>query len=268
MTYTLLYLWVFFPYYHHRGEIMIGVFVLIVLLGVSSFLYADDRATEAGEMLSLETFEKDLPHAFPQQWQIRGNEDEARTIYQVTKEGGNHFLRAHTKSQGIQIGLPHSFEPKKFPALQWRWRAAQLPPGGDERTTKMNDSAAAVYVIFDSRLMPRAIKYVWSSTLPAGTRLDSPVYWRAKVVVLQSGPADNGEWRQETVNFYQDYKELFGFEPGEVQGIAVLTDSDKTKSIAEADYDDFTLLSAKSQVEEKKQDRTTRFFPTQDGLSK
>jgi hypothetical protein len=61
---------------------------------------------------------------------------------------------------------------------------------------------------------------------------------------MQSGPQSDGEWRQETVNFYQDYKTLFGFEPGEVQGIAVLTDSDSTHSVAEADYDDFAILPA------------------------
>jgi len=46
------------------------------------------------------------------------------------------------------------------------------------------------------------------------------------------------------INYYQDYKDFFGEEPGEVVGIAVLTDSDGTKSIAEADYDDFSLLTA------------------------
>ena len=61
-------------------------------------------------------------------------------------------------------------------------------------------------------------------------------------MVLQHGPAEPGEWRQETVNFYQDYKILFGFEPGEVRGIALLTDSDTMTSIAEAAYDDFMLL--------------------------
>ena len=60
--------------------------------------------------------------------------------------------------------------------------------------------------------------------------------------VLQHGPARPGEWRQETVNFYQDYKSLFGFEPGEVRGIALLTDSDTMTSVAEAAYDDLMLL--------------------------
>ena len=70
------------------------------------------------------------------------------------------------------------------------------------------------------------------------------MYWRSRVVVLQSGAARVGEWQQEVINYYQDYKDFFGEEPGEVVGIAVLTDSDATKSVAEAHYDDFSLLTA------------------------
>jgi hypothetical protein len=222
------------------------IFVYLALFCFPALGYADDRVATIGQVLPLETFEQYQPPAFPEQWKVRGDEDEARTIYQVVEEDGNRFLRARAYKQGVQIGLARVFQPKAFPLLRWRWRVEQLPPGADERSKKTNDSAAAVYVIFDSRIMPRAIKYVWSSTLPVGTRIDSPVYWRAKVVVLQSGPSSPGEWRQETVNFYQDYKELFGFEPGEVQGVAVLTDSDMTGSVAEADYDDFTLLTTEA----------------------
>jgi len=45
------------------------------------------------------------------------------------------------------------------------------------------------------------------------------------------------------VNFYQDYKELFGAEPGQVLGIGLMTSSSFTKSVATADYDDFLLLT-------------------------
>jgi hypothetical protein len=81
------------------------------------------------------------------------------------------------------------------------------------------------------------------------------VYWRAKVIVLQSGPDQGNDWKVETVNLYNDYKKSFEAEPGEVQGIAILTDSDITKSVAEADYDDFTLLSTAAAAAEK-EDRT------------
>jgi hypothetical protein len=156
----------------------------------------------------------------------------------------------------VQIGLTHSFTPKQLPVLQWRWRVLTLPAGADERTADRNDSAAGVYVVFDSTIIPRAIKYVWSSSLPAGTQADSPVYWRAKVVVLESGTKAAGEWKQETVNFYEDYKKLFDSEPGEVEGVALLTDSDTTGTVAEADYDDFTLLQSKDMSDKSTNDVT------------
>jgi hypothetical protein len=129
-----------------------------------------------------------------------------------------------------------------------------LPAGADERVKQANDSAAGVYVVFDNQVMPRVIKYVWSSTLPVGARVDNPLYRRAKVVVLRSGPSGTDEWRQETVNLYQDYQELFGSEPGEAQGIAILTDSDSTGGTAEAYYDDFALLSAEAQATENRKE--------------
>jgi hypothetical protein len=231
--------------------------LLVTLLSFSCSAWADEQlATNKG--LSLENFEQYQPPSFPAQWQVRGDEEQARMIYHVVEENGNRFLHAHTDKQGVQIGLTRPFQAKEFPLLRWRWRVEQLPPGADERAVKTNDSAAAVYVIFDSKIMPRAIKYVWSSTLPTGTRMDSPVYWRAKVVVLQSGPAGTEEWRQETVNLYQDYKDLFGTEPGEVQGVAILTDSDATASVAEADYDDFALLPAAGAVAEKESGAAAR----------
>ena len=238
------------------------ILLLAILLGFPAIGDAEEQVATTGRVVSLETFDEYPPATFPTQWQVRGNEAAARVVYRVAEESGNRFLRARAeKKQDVQIGLTHAFQPQEFPAVRWRWRVRQLPPGGDERAAKTNDSAAGVYVIFDSRLMPRVIKYVWSSTLPVGTRLDSPVYWRAKVVVLQSGFAGLGEWRQETVNCYQDYKELFGAEPGEVQGIAVLTDADTTDSLAEADYDDFVLLPVSALPAEKAKDATASLSP-------
>jgi hypothetical protein len=49
-------------------------------------------------------------------------------------------------------------------------------------------------------------------------------------------------WKEETVNLYEDYKNLFGGEPEEALGIALLSSADGTKSVAEADDDDFVLL--------------------------
>ena len=165
----------------------------------------------------------------------------------MIEENGNRFLHAHTESQGIQIGLPQVFRVQETPVLRWRWRVLQLPSQGDERTAATNDSAAGVWVIFDSRVLPRALKYVWSATQPVGMRVTHPGYWRAKTIVLRSGTANLGTWQEETINVYADYKAVFGEEPGDVQGIAVNSSSDSTKSVAVADYDDFILQTAEGQ---------------------
>lgn len=226
---------------------------VLVLLGLLGVLPLGDVAPQEVDrrVVPLETFEQYAPASFPERWKVRGDEDEARKIYRVTEENGNRFLHASADRQAIQIGLVQEFRPQEFPVLRWRWRAIQLPPGADERRRETHDSAAGVYVVFDGRIFPRIIKYVWSSTLPVGTRIQNPLYWRGRMLVLQSGSTGRGEWHQEMVNFYQDYKELFGREPGEVQGIGLMTSSSYTKSVALADYDDFVLMSAEAPAAER-----------------
>jgi hypothetical protein len=246
-------------------QMVMRILVFLLLCGIPLFAYAEGDTATNGSRISLDNFDTDQPLAFPREWKARESEEIARVVYQVAEENGNRFLHARAEKQGVQIGITRSFQPKEFPVLQWRWRAKQLPAGGNEQATDTNDSAAGVYVVFDSTVMPRAIKYVWSSTLPVGTRLTSPVYWRSKTVVLESGPSQVNEWKLETVNFYSDYKALFGAEPGEVQGIAILTDSDMTKSVAEADYDDFTLLSSEAAAAEEGNRTAARLAPATAG---
>ncbi len=222
----------------------VTVVVLFIWWGLMPLLERAEGQTAGDQTKALDTFDTDQPLSFPRHWKARSDEKTAKAIYSVAEEDGNRFLHAYAKNQDEQIGLSLSFQPKHLPVLQWRWRVKQLPRGGDERATDTNNSAAAVYILFDSTVLPRAIKYVWSASLPVGTRIKSPEYWRAWVVVLQSGTAPIGKWHQEVVNFYQDYKEFFGGEPGEVKGMAILTDAKATNSVAEADYDDFTLLPA------------------------
>src|SRR5262245_44240236 len=193
----------------------------------------DAAAQPAPEEVSLETFEEYARLAFPTRWEARGDRNDASKIYRIEETEGNRFLRAHAEDKAIQLGLEHAFPPREFPRLRWCWRVFQLPKGGDERRAETFDSAAGVYVLFDSRTIPRVLKYVWSATAPVGAHIQNPFYWRAKTIVLQSGATALGQWREETVNFYQDYTQLFGGDPSEVLGIALLTSADSTKSVAE-----------------------------------
>ena len=61
--------------------------------------------------------------------------------------------------------------------------------------------------------------------------------------MLTIGTAGLGEWNQETVNVYADYKALVGAEPVEVHGIGIARSSSFIKSSVIADYDGFQLLN-------------------------
>lgn len=185
----------------------------------------------------LENFEQYHENTFPTKWRARNND--AQKIYLVENEAGNHFLRARADRQGIQIALEHAIDPTRQPHLRWHWRVHKFPRGADERVGDKHDAAAQVYVVFDNSYFPRVLKYIWSETLPAGSHFKHPLYPRGYVIVLRSGPIEPGKWHAEEVNYHQDYKRLFGSEPGMVQGIAVLTASDSTGTQASADYDDF-----------------------------
>src|SRR5574341_1295427 len=131
------------------------ILLLLTLLALPAIAYADEQVATTSRVVPLETFDQYQPATFPGQWQIRGDESDARVVYRIAEEGGNRFLHAHADKREVQIGLPHVFGPKEFPLLRWRWRVAQLPLGADERTVKTNDSAAGVYVVFDNQVMPR-----------------------------------------------------------------------------------------------------------------
>jgi hypothetical protein len=192
------------------------------------------------ETFKLEDFEGYPVQSFPEKWRRRS--EAARKIYRVESENGNRFLHAYADRQAVQIGLEQLFDPAKFRRLSWRWRVHALPQGADERMAAKHDAAAQVYVVFDNQYLPRVIKYIWSAGLPTGLGFTNPLYGRGRVIVLRSGSSGKGEWHRETVDFYHDYKRLFGEEPGQVQGIGILSSSDSTESVVSADYDDFILL--------------------------
>ena len=121
-----------------------------------------------------------------------------------------------------------------------------LPPGGNEKIKGNNDSGAGVYVVFKSPfLKKKIIKYVWSSTLQVGTRTVSPHFSKVKIKVIRSGNDSLGIWIEERVNVFQDFEEFFNSSPPIVEVIAIMSDSDNTKSFTLADYDDFYACEKK-----------------------
>lgn len=205
-------------------------------------------AMPAGDsLLVIDTFdyEKEIG-SFPENvWEGRSGwryakTDKNKVYYKIVKEDENLYLAAETKGEAVNFGREAKVNLRLYKKLRWRWRVHNLPEGANENDSDKNDSAAAVRIIIGtSALSAKAIKYVWSATLPPGTEVDSG---RLKVIVLESGPEKMGQWVWEEVNVYDDYVRLFGGDPRPADAFGLLTDSDNTDSFVKADYDDIIYV--------------------------
>ena len=191
------------------------------------------------ECIVIADFSKNKVGEFPEDWRAR--KDEGKGVYSVREEGGRRFLAAESRGLGIQAAKEREWDVNQYPVLAWSWRPHEFPRGADERESATNDSVLAVYMLVPhSRIRgPKAVKYIWSEKVPVGTHLTSNM-GLTQVRVLRSGTAGKGEWTEERLNVLEDYKKLFKEpETPKPAGIAVLTDSDDTKSTAAGDYANF-----------------------------
>jgi DUF3047 family protein len=221
-------------------------FVIGVLLALAVALpltfVAPPTVPAEGDCRTIEDFAHAQIGEFPSDWKAR--KETGKSVYSVQEEGGKRFLRAVSRKVGIQAAREvQGWDLTTYPILAWSWRPREFPKGADERDERGNDSVLAVYMLVPhSRVAgPKAVKYIWSEKVPAGTHLASNG-GLTQVRVLRSGTEGRGEWRQEKVNVLEDYRRYFDAkEPPKPIGIAVLTDSDETKSSAAGDYADFKI---------------------------
>ena len=89
-------------------------------------------------------------------------------------------------------------------------------------------------------------KFVTATTVPAGTVLRHPQSGRMAIVVITSGTEGLGHWRTVRRDLTEDYRRLFGGEPGRLRAVGVKSDSDSTSGAATADFDDFQLLQSQA----------------------
>lgn len=80
------------------------------------------------------------------------------------------------------------------------------------------------------------LMYVWCNTRPPGTVIFNPRTDRIRKIVVESGAKNLNQWLDYERNIRADFVEAFGEPPGALVGIAIMTDTDNTRSTASAWY--------------------------------
>jgi hypothetical protein len=212
----------------------------LILLLVLALCGAGAETAAGAECVALEDFSRGSVGEFPPDWKPR--KEEGRSVYSIQEEGGLRFLRAAATRLGVQAGREVAWNLEAYPILAWSWRPIELPKGSDERKSSTNDSAVSVYAVFPhTPVSVKSVKYIWSRVVPVGTHLTSSA-GNTQVRVLRTGGDKVGQWVEEQVNVREDYRKYFGgSDVPRPAGIAVLTDSDDTKSTARGDYAGFRV---------------------------
>lgn len=168
----------------------------------------------APDRIILEDFTAPDGDGFPNGWEAQRSKEKAKRAYRIKTEQGQAYLAAHGADQRVYKRI--AWAPKAYPTLTWRWRVNSVPPG--------TDLVAAVYVSLDTDLLviPVSTKYVWSATKAKGALTEGGLFG-ASEIVLRSGLQPVGEWVEERVNAYDDFKRIHGHEPKEkAWGISLL----------------------------------------------
>lgn len=206
----------------------------------------------------LENFQHYKVNSIPNEWYNRDGDNIPATYeepyyskykYRVVEEDSNKFLRfegIEAKHLNFPLIDKEGLNIHETPILRWDWRIHDIPEGGDENSTNMNDVAASVYIVFDtSRILfqkvPVSIRYTWSSKHPVGS-VFSKLRGRQRIIVVGTGTENLGKWKTFERNIVEDYMRFFGEKPpSKPIALLILSASDDTRSFTKADYDNFEL---------------------------
>ena len=217
---------------------MIQTFILQILSSLFTFLPVQN------DRIWVDQFNEPLEESWKNRY------EECNEIYRIEEQAENKYLSAFSTDSDCFIVKPIKVDITKYPYLNWKWKAKQLPVNGDESVKKYCDVAASVTIVLNkSKFFPKSIKYTWSTTLEEDSFTKSPyAMWPAKcaIHVLRSGEQKEEEWIHEKVNVLEDYKKLYKkkrVKSKNVYALVIMSDSDNTNTPAAADYDDLFFSS-------------------------
>ncbi len=162
-----------------------------------------------------------------------------KTIYIVGSNENGNFLKAVADNAASGLGKEVKIDLNKTPFINITWKVEKDLPGIKENTKKGHDFAARVFVVKKTGATPlsnRAINYVFSSNSDIGLNWPSPYTKKSIDNVLASTKNNLNEWITVKANVKEDFKKFHNLDINELDGLAIMSDTDNSKLKAIAFY--------------------------------
>ena len=191
-------------------------------------------------------------------WLHRTFPGKASNQFAYLKIDGRNAMGVKSSASASMLRQVVSIEPAQLDAVRFSWKVPTLITDADMALRDKDDSPVRLVLAFDgdrSKLssrdrmlselanaltgedMPYAtLMYVWCNKREPGSVVLNPRTDRIRKLVLESGPQRLNRWIDYERDIRADYRQVFGEEPGRLIAVGIMTDTDNTKSSAEAWY--------------------------------
>lgn len=178
--------------------------------------------------------------------------------YQYERKDGRDALMVKAISSVSAMRQTVRVEPDRLGKLRFSWMVPHLIEAADLTRRDGDDSPVRVVLMFEGdrarfsakdaalselselltgeRLPYATLMYVWSNHGQAGSVIINPRTSRIRKLVMEAGPGRLREWIDYERDVRADFLKAFGEAPGALLAIGIMTDTDNTRSEAQAWY--------------------------------
>ena len=161
---------------------------------------------------------------------VRGADN--KTNYSIGSNENGNFLKAVADNAASGLGKEVKINLNKTPFINITWKVEKDLSGIKENTKKGHDFAARVFVIKKTGATPlsnRAINYVFSSNSEIGFNSPSPYTKKSIDNVLSTTKNNLDVWVTVKANVKEDFKKFHDLDVNEIDGLAIMSDTDNSK---------------------------------------
>ena len=178
--------------------------------------------------------------------QLKKRKVKGETTWTLGSNESGNFIKADAEGVGSGLGKEVIIDVYKTPIINITWKIEKDLTGINENSKKGHDFAARVFVVKktgSTALSNRAVNYVFSSNNEIGKYWRSPYTKKSIDYVLSTTKENLNEWVTVKANVKEHFKLLHDLDVNELNGVAIMTDTDNSKLKAVSYYQNIYFSS-------------------------
>jgi Protein of unknown function (DUF3047) len=193
-----------------------------------------------------------------QNWQTYHLPSKKPTSFSKVHMDGRDAMLAVADSSASLLRQQMRIPASELKQVKFSWKVPQLIDAADMALRDGDDSPVRIVLTFEGNRsnwstknallselslaitgeeLPYAtLMYVWCNKRAQGSVVHNPRTDRIRTIVVESGVKNLNQWLDYERNIAADFESAFGEKPGALVGMALMTDTDNTRSQTRAYY--------------------------------